>query len=197
MSSALPTLFQGRTEVKTRRVAKVCVGLVACLFVGVSLLPAPEAAAQLGSAQATRTDTPSGYPVPRFVSIKAAPTNCRVGPSTRHQIHLTYRKPGVPVQVIAETSDHWRRVIDPDGDSCWIRADLLSGVRTAVVTSDATPMNAKPDTGARARARLAAGVIARILRCNDGWCAVRVDDKQHGQRRGWVRRDSLWGGASL
>ena len=31
-------------------------------------------------------DTPSGLPLPRFVSIRNAPVNVRVGPGTRYEI---------------------------------------------------------------------------------------------------------------
>ena len=135
-----------------------------------------------------RTDTPSGYPVPRFVSLKASTTNCRVGPSLDHPKLLTYTKRGLPVRVIAETVDHWRKIEDRDGDNCWVHATLLTGTKTALVQQDAAALHAKPALGTFVRARLAHGLIARVHKCTIDWCKIQI-----GKQQGWVEKHQLWG----
>src|SRR6185437_5073069 len=53
--------------------------------------------------------TPSGMPVPRYVSLKFDKVNARSGPGDDHRLLFVYRVRGLPLQVIAETSE-WRRV---------------------------------------------------------------------------------------
>jgi len=135
-----------------------------------------------------RTDTPSGYPVPRFVSLKSGKTNCRIGPSLDHPKMFTFTAKALPVMVIAETTDNWRKVRDRTGDECWVHASLLSGAQTAEVTHADTPVHVRARPDARIRARLGAGVIARVSACTEGWCRVQVNGI-----KGWVETTSLWG----
>ena len=60
--------------------------------------------------------TPSGLPVPRYVSLKFDSVNARAGPSDDHRLLWVFHARGLPVQVIAETED-WRRVCDPTARS--------------------------------------------------------------------------------
>ncbi len=154
------------------------------LFAAVIISLSPGAHAE----EPVRTDTPSGYPVPRFVSLKSAKTNCRIGPSLNHPKMLTFTAKALPVMVIAETTDNWRKVRDRTGDECWVHASLLSGLQTAEVTRADTPVHVRARPDARIRARLAAGVIARITTCEEGWCRVQVD-----AIKGWVEASRLWG----
>ena len=50
-------------------------------------------------------DTPSRQPVPRFVALEYNEINARNGPGEDHRILWTWRARGMPVEVIAETSD--------------------------------------------------------------------------------------------
>ena len=59
-------------------------------------------------------DTPSTLPVPRFVSLKFGEVYARKGPGEDHRILWVWRSKGMPLEVVAETSD-WRRVRGPDG----------------------------------------------------------------------------------
>lgn len=155
-------------------------------------------AAQTGDPQAspqripeTRLDTPSGYPVPRFVSLKADETFCRTGPTFAHPVRITYQRRGLPAMVVAETRDHWRKIRDPEGDECWIHRTKLSGARTAIVVEDGLVVRARPKDGATQKARLGRGVIARIEKSKDGWVKISAPGV-----RGWTRRYGFWGLAS-
>ena len=90
------------------------------------LLAALVTAAQFLAVPAAAQDapTPSGFPVPRFVSLKAGVANGRAGPEQAHPIVWRYVRAGLPMEVIAETAD-WRRVRDPDGVVDGVRYDLL------------------------------------------------------------------------
>ena len=60
--------------------------------------------------------TPSGLPVPRYVTLKFDQVNARAGPGDDYPARWVYRVPDLPVQVVAETAD-WRKVCDPEGGS--------------------------------------------------------------------------------
>ena len=136
----------------------------------------------------TRLDTPSGLPVPRFVSLKADETFCRTGPTFAHPVRITYQRKGLPAMVVAETRDHWRKIRDPEGDECWIHRTKLSGARTAIVTEDGLAVRARPDDGATQKARLGRGVIARIEKSKGGWVKISAPDV-----RGWAPQSGFWG----
>ena len=136
----------------------------------------------------------SGLPLPRFVTIQADEANLRTGPGIQYPIEWVYIRPGLPVEVIREF-DTWRQVRDHEGVVGWLHRRLLSGRRGVVVLGlDEVTMHQRPDDDSRPVARVEAGVQGRLLRCPDAddpagdWCYVEFSD-----RRGWLRRDQLWG----
>ncbi len=147
---------------------------------------APAVWAQAAAPRAAQT--PSGLPVPRFVSLRHAKVNARVGPSMEHPIKWTFQRKGLPVQITAETSE-WRRIRDPDGGVAWVRREMLSGTRTVLVTAHAEViLRKRPDATAAARATVAPGVVAVLKSCAAGWCAVKASG-----REGWLPAAHLWG----
>ncbi len=135
-----------------------------------------------------RTDTPSGLAVPRFVSLKSNTTNCRIGPSLQHPRRLTYSRKGLPVKIIAETTDHWRKIEDSDGDHCWVHATLLSGEHTAMINTSETILYASPDQSSKIVAKLASRVVGKITKCRLNWCQIKIQ-----KSKGWVLKQSIWG----
>ncbi|WP_439136719.1 SH3 domain-containing protein [Roseicyclus sp.] len=129
----------------------------------------------------------TGFPIPRFVSIKASEANVRRGPSRSHRIDWVFQRRNMPVMVVAEHG-HWRRIIDRDGAGGWVHYTLLSGERTAIVTAEMLPIYTRPDTGATIRARAERDVIAELRQCQTGWCEIEA-----GGFRGWVAVSGLWG----
>lgn len=136
----------------------------------------------------TRTDTPSGLPVPRFVSLKADETFCRTGPTFSHPVRITYRRRGLPTMVIAETRDHWRKIRDAEGDECWIHRTKLSGAKTVMVVEDGLVLRARPFDGAMQKARLGRGLIARVEKSDGGWVKISAPNV-----RGWAPQQGFWG----
>ena len=142
--------------------------------------------ASAAQAQTRVDDTPSGQPVPRFVSLKFDASHGRTGPSMAHPIAWVYRRAGVPMQVIAET-ENWRRVRDPQGEVTWMHRSILSG-RRAAVTREETVLRARAEDDSPIEAIAEPGVILELDRCRTGWCRAEA-----GGYRGWVSTDGLWG----
>ena len=132
--------------------------------------------------------TPSGFSVPRFVSLKFGKVNARTGPSRDHSVAYQYQRRGLPVLIVAET-EMWRKVRDIQGDEAWVRKSALSGNRFTLAVRE-TSLRAKPNAGARETARTDAQALLRLENCNpDGWCAVKAENGL----KGWVRQGDLWG----
>lgn len=169
-----------------RRISLTLIFLLAHLSAAAAVAQAGEPA---GAAEtAVRTDTPSGFPVPRFVSLKNARTNCRHGPSFDHPIAFTFLRQGLPVQVVAETTDHWRKIRDHEGGECWVHKTTLRAVNHAIVSENIV-LRVRPEEAAAVSARLARGVIVKLERRTEGgWRQVSVDGA-----RGWAPTALLWG----
>ena len=158
------------------------------IAVHLSVLAAP-AQADGGAPLAVRTDTPSGQPVPRFLSLKYDETNCRIGPSRQHPVRFVFRREGAPVMVIAESVDHWRKIRDAAGDECWAHKVTLRA-QTHVQTRWETPLRKGPAPSAHLTAQLGAGVLARIDARKGAWLKISA-----GRASGWVEASTVWGGA--
>jgi len=135
--------------------------------------------------------TASGLPVPRYVSLKSDHVNVRAGPTKDQDVTWIYTRSGLPVEITAEF-ENWRRVRDSEGAEGWVYHSLLSGRRTAVVTmknkDDLAPIRDSADANSAISAKLQAGVVASVKRCNDGWCRVTGNGFD-----GWIEQQRLWG----
>ncbi len=138
-------------------------------------------------AQAVERGPVTNLPLPRYVSLKANEANARRGPDTSHRIDWVYRRRDLPLRVTAEF-EHWRRVEDIEGKGGWMHYALLSGVRTAFVQTDMTPLFQRPDTQSPQTALLERGVVARLRECQGAWCRLELDGA-----RGWAEKRHLWG----
>lgn len=140
----------------------------------------------------TADRTPSGLPVPRFVSMKYGEVNGRQGPSIAHPILWQYRRKGMPLIVVAETED-WRKVRDNHGDESWVRRVALSGVSMAVTTQE-VELRIRPREDANLSAVADENVLLQLGECNEAqWCRVTSSSGY----KGWVRRRHLWGAQKL
>ncbi|MFZ5721369.1 MAG: SH3 domain-containing protein [Pseudomonadota bacterium] len=165
--------------------AAVVPGVAAAALAGAALAPTPGA-----SAGPERT-TPSGFPVPRYITLKFGEVNARAGPGDDHRLLWVYRARGLPVQVVAETSE-WRRICDPEGGLAWVHKRVTDG-RRAVMNTGETPavLRRRPKAEAEAAAYLNVRALAQLDRCKDGWCRVKA-----GGVSGWTREGDLWGTAA-
>ncbi len=145
------------------------------------------ASAQADTAPEERLGPVTGFPIPRYVSIRASEGNARRGPSRSHRIDWVFTRRHMPVMIVAEHG-HWRRVVDRDGAGGWMHYSLLSGERSAIVEVDMLPLYARPDTASAVRAHAELGVTGRLRECDVDWCLMEV-----GGFRGWVDARSIWG----
>src|SRR5262245_61026024 len=166
-------------------------------FVQGLLVPVILAAARLASASPCRAageagaGSASGLPVPRYVSLKSDRVNVRAGPTKDHDVAWVFTRPGLPVEITAEF-ENWRRVRDSEGSEGWVYHSLLSGRRTAVVTmknkDDLAPLYDRADPSSAIAARLQAGVVAQVKKCDEHWCHIAGQGFD-----GWIEQQRLWG----
>ncbi|HUO12767.1 MAG TPA: SH3 domain-containing protein, partial [Caulobacteraceae bacterium] len=132
--------------------------------------------------------TPSGYCVPRYVSLKRAEVFGRKGPGTDYPTVFVYHARGLPVQVIDETTD-WRRICDPDGTAVWVSSAMLDGRRTVLALGTMPiALRRSPSDGAPATAYLRPRSVAVLGAARGGWRQISVDGAA-----GWVKSSDLWG----
>lgn len=134
----------------------------------------------------------SGYPLPRYASLKSERVNMRVGPGREYQVEWMYMKRGLPMEIIQEY-DNWRKVRDAEGNEGWIMHSLLSGTRTAIVApwekgSGMIDMLNASDPSATAVAHVEPGVVASVSQCSKGWCKLTIQGTN-----GYIRQNQLWG----
>jgi SH3-like domain-containing protein len=133
----------------------------------------------------------SGLPVPRFVSLKPDKVNVRAGPTRNHDVAWQFTRSGLPVEITAE-SDNWRRIRDWEGSEGWVYHSLLSGRRTAMVTSkhkdELVPLFGAADDQTNVVARLQPGDSASVRKCTGKWCQINGAGFD-----GWIAQERLWG----
>ena len=98
-----------------------------------------------------------------------------------------YRRIGLPVLVDAEFGV-WRKIVDHDGTSGWMKGSLLSLKRKAFVIKGAIKLRAEDNPDARVIAVAERGALLELETCPKQWCWVAHDDIN-----GWVPRDTIWG----
>ena len=156
-------------------------------LVGISALQPHSAIAAEGGAAAKLTVRGSGYPVPRFVTLKSDKVNMRAGPGTEYPVLWHYRKRGLPLRVEAEFGV-WRKVVDHEGTTGWMHHSVVSLKRLALVTGSSARIYAKPDDNSALIAVAERNALLELQSCPTQWCKVAAED-----HRGWVARTSLWG----
>ena len=156
-----------------------------------SVAAAAVCAAVLAGGAQTMPDgrpTPSGQPVPRWLSLKSSEVHARFGPGLDHRILWEYRVSGLPVQVIAETTE-WRKICDPEGAVAWVHRSVVSSRRSVFNASDEeVAIHAGRSVTSPVRARLSPRSLVAMDECEEGWCRIRA-----GRLRGWVRQSAVFG----
>lgn len=138
--------------------------------------------------EAQRAHTLSGFCVPRYVSLKRGEVYGRKGPGKDYPAPWIYHVKGLPVQVVAETTD-WRRICDPDGGAVWVHRSMVDGKRTVMAAASAPVAllkDAKP--GAPVSGYLNPRALADLNDCRGDWCKVTV-----GGVSGWLQSSQVWG----
>jgi len=146
-------------------------------------------AAPSNAADKTERATPSGLPVPRWVSLKFDTVNARSAPGDDSRLLWVYHARGLPVQVVAETAE-WRRICDPERGLAWVHRRTTDGRRMAMrLKPEPLAIHAKANAASRTVAFLAPRSLAELDRCDkDGWCKLKA-----GRGSGWVPAAEVWG----
>ncbi len=154
----------------------------------VALAVAGMAADVAASVLPPSTNTPSGEPVPRWVTLKKAPVNARGGPGEDYKLLWVYPSKGIPLQIVEESQD-WRRVCDPEGSVGWVHRRALESRRSVMRTSPRELiLRDRPSDTARAAAVMAGRSTAELIGAKGDWRQVNVD-----HAKGWVRANEVWG----
>lgn len=145
-------------------------------------------AAGCGPRGAAECDTPSRQPVPRFVALEYNEINARKGPGEDHRILWTWHAKGMPVEVVAETSD-WRKVRGPDGVAAWVHKRGLTGDMNVMrIKPGAVALHASPRDDAAVVAWLKPSAVAGLEKAQGDWRELKASGT-----RGWVRASEVWG----
>jgi SH3-like domain-containing protein len=129
----------------------------------------------------------SGLPVPRYVSLRSAEINVRVGPGKDYPIEWVYKRANLPVEIIAEF-ENWRKIKDVEGSEGWVHQSMLSGTRHALIHKETREIKDAPRPDSKTLAQIEPEVTVRLQKCQGDWCRIQVEST-----RGWVHRSSLWG----
>ncbi|HYG26876.1 MAG TPA: SH3 domain-containing protein [Caulobacteraceae bacterium] len=167
---------QATPTIVRRPTARLLIGAALTLLAGGAL-----------AQDASNRPTPSGLPVPRYVTLKFGEVNARAGPGDDHRLLWVYKARGLPVQVVAETRD-WRRVCDPKGGLAWVHSRTIDGRRNVLGLTPPAPIRSKARDDGRIVAYLRPLAPAALDRCKDGWCRIKVE-----KVKGWVTQRSVWG----
>lgn len=133
-------------------------------------------------------ETPSGLPVPRYVSLKFDDVNARSGPGDDYRLLWVYHAKDLPLQIVAETKD-WRRVCDPTGALSWVKATGVDGRRTVIrLKPEPLPLLDKPGASGKTSAILAAHSTAFLDGCRGNWCQLKAAGVS-----GWTPAGEVWG----
>ncbi|MEL6979275.1 MAG: SH3 domain-containing protein [Pseudomonadota bacterium] len=187
MSRICASLARLRASLIGLRAARIA----ASATLGLSLWATPALLSDAVSAARAEPAAPrvghSGYPIPRYVSVKANEARLRRGPGTDYPILWVLTRRGLPVRIIGEY-DHWRRVELHNGERGWMHKALLSGRRTAIMLGATRELHAQPLEQAARVARIGEATPLRLNRCEAEWC-----EAQGKGVRGWAPKSRLWG----
>jgi SH3-like domain-containing protein len=129
----------------------------------------------------------SGLPVPRFVTLKFNEVNMRAGPGREYPVLWSYNKAGLPLLVEAEFG-MWRKVVDHEGTTGWMRGSVISLRRMALVIEGSAKLYRDPSVDGVVVAIAEKNALLELQTCPRTMCKVANEDVH-----GWIRREAIWG----
>ena len=125
---------------------------------------------------------------PYWASIASGEAMMRTGPATAYPGIWLYKRRDLPVRVV-KLYENWRMIEDPDGARGWMLRTMLSDRRTAIIKpGQPRPIHVEASDSSRVRYRAEPGVVGRIEKCRDGWCRIKISN-----REGHIRIADIWG----
>ena len=130
----------------------------------------------------------SGLKIPRMVSLKNSLTYMRSGPGKEFPVKFELKQKGYPLQVVAEFNN-WRKVVTFSKISGWIHTQLLSSLRTGLITKT-TFLKKIPSSSSNSLAKLLPNLLINVKKCQKKWCKIEIVKKKKIYRLG-SKRDYL------
>ena len=131
----------------------------------------------------------SGLKLPRIVSLKKSLTYMRSGPGKEFPVKFELRQKGYPLKVIAEFNN-WRKVVTFSKISGWVHTQLLSSVRTGLITKT-THLKSIPSNSSNSLAKLLPNLLINVKNCKEKWCKIEI--VKNKEFKGWVQKENIWG----
>jgi SH3-like domain-containing protein len=127
-----------------------------------------------------------------FGVIKSNEVNLRKGPGQEYPVVAKFVHRGIPVKILNKL-DNWYLINDFDGETGWIKSNLVSTkYRNGLIRDKAAPLCRLPVSGdaqCNEVAYIQHNVIFKLISCNSHWCRVRINKKLSG----WMRKKYIWG----
>ena len=123
-----------------------------------------------------------------FLMLKNNKVNVRYGPSFDYPIKFIYKKISLPVQLI-DKKENFRRIIDHKKNTGWIHISQLKKSKSLITTS-VKILFKKPTKYSKPIAKLDAGRLLLIQKCEKSWCNVKTE-----KFSGWIDKNNIWGSA--
>ena len=131
----------------------------------------------------------SGLMIPRIVSLKNSLTFMRTGPGKEFPVKFELKQKGYPLKVVAEFNN-WRKVITFGKISGWVHTQLLSSIRTGLITKT-TLLKKIPTNSSNSLAKLLPNLLITIKKCDEKWCKIEIIKNK--KFVGWVHKAAIWG----
>ena len=131
----------------------------------------------------------SGLKIPRIVSLKNSLTYMRSGPGKDFPVKFELKQKGYPLKVVAEFNN-WRKVITLGKISGWVHTQLLSSIRTGLITKT-TLLKNMPTNSSNTLAKLLPNLLINIKKCDEKWCKIEIVKNKIFV--GWVQKATIWG----
>jgi SH3-like domain-containing protein len=125
----------------------------------------------------------------RFAAMRANKVNARSGPNIRYPIEWIYQQQNHPVEIIAEY-EYWRKIRDYEGTVSWVRKNLLTNNRYALIVEvGENNIYNKDSLTSDVIAKAENGTVAKIKKCTQTFCLLEFENGISG----WMQRSILYG----
>jgi SH3-like domain-containing protein len=121
-----------------------------------------------------------------FVSTKSSKINMRTGPGFHYPVKWVYTCKNLPLKVI-EQFENWKKVCDIYEDCGWIKGNLLSNKRYAIIKEDTFGYK-KQSADSKVTIKIDKSVIMEIEKCHKEWCFLSAF-----KGKAWVQKEFIWG----
>ena len=113
----------------------------------------------------------------------------RTGPGRDFPVKFVIKKKGYPLKIVAEFNN-WRKVVTFNKITGWVHTQLLSSIRTGLITKT-TFLKSIPSNSTNYLAKLLPNLLVNIKKCNRKWCKIEISKTKVFV--GWVQKETLWG----